>query len=96
MIALIVLLAGAIGIGVGLIVGNTTAPGNPGARLWEQQMQDGKAQPAIPNIAGGPNNVVFAPVGAVCTDDTGKLWVKQTDSSLCSGWEYATLNPVIL
>lgn len=77
------------------IVLPTNTPGNKGGILWDQAMQSGAPQSAIPLIPGGPNGVVFAPVGSVCVDDVGKLWVKTTAGTSALGWEYATLNAPI-
>lgn len=66
----------------------------PGAGLWEAAMQGQSAyrfQPGIPRIDGGPQNVIYAPIGAVCTDDSGNIWVKSTDHTVNTGWKKPTL-----
>ena len=69
-------------------------PPNSGAKSWEDAMQSGiphPAQPAIPNIVGSPEGVVYGYVGAVVTDDAGNLYVKSTDATVATGWRTATL-----
>lgn len=69
-------------------------PPNAGAKSWEDAMQSGiprPAQPAIPNIIGSPEGVLYGDVGAMVTDDEGGLWVKSTDASVATGWKTATL-----
>jgi hypothetical protein len=65
----------------------------PGAGLWESAMQGGirPAQNAIPMIPGGPQNVVYAPVGSCCSDDLGNWWVKSSDATVNTGWKKPTL-----
>lgn len=65
----------------------------PGAALWDAAIQgeNGRAQPSIPMIAGGPQGVIYAPIGSVCTDDSGNIWVKSTDASVNTGWKKPVL-----
>lgn len=77
----------------------TNAPGNKGARLWDESTQgsDHTAMPGQPPlIPGGPENVLFAPVGTLVVDESGTLWQKTTDKSLATGWETVTTTPAIL
>lgn len=66
-----------------------SAPGNTGARLWDMATQgsDYTAPPGQhPMIPGGPEGVVYARPGTVCSDELGNLWRKETDVSLNTGW----------
>lgn len=72
-----------------MIASPTTAPGNLGAKLWDESTQgsDHTRMPGQPPlVAGGPEGVVFAPVGTLCVDETGVLWKKGTDATLATGW----------
>jgi len=67
---------------------------NVGAQLWDASYQGQSprpAQPSIPYIEGGPQGVVYAPVGWVCSDQAGNFWVKSTDASVNTGWKKPTL-----
>lgn len=81
------------------ITAASNAPGNKGARLWDESTQgsDHTAMPGQPPlIPGGPENVLFAPVGTLVVDESGTLWQKTTDKSLATGWETVTTTPAIL
>lgn len=66
----------------------STAPGNTGARLWDEAVQGvGPKQPGQPPmIPGGPEGVIYANAGTIVCDETGALWRKGTDRSLATGW----------
>lgn len=63
-------------------------PGSTGGLLWDQAVQGGDhpAQIAVPMIPGGPEGVVCAPIGYLCSDELGNAYVKKTDVTLATGW----------
>lgn len=65
----------------------------PGAALWDQAVQGSdhtapSGQP--PMIPGGPEGVIYADAGTVCSDETGLLYVKASDRTLATGWTTVT------
>lgn len=61
---------------------------NTGAQKWGDALngQPQPAQPSIPMIHGGPNGVVYAPVGSFCLDERGRAWAKTTSADFNTGW----------
>jgi hypothetical protein len=43
-------------------------------------------------IPGGPQGVVYAPIGSVVTDDAGNIWVKSSDNTVATGWKKPALS----
>lgn len=76
----------------------TTTPGNLGAKLWDESTQgsDHTVMPGQPPlIAGGPENVVFAPVGTLVVDEVGQLYQKTTPATLATGWGAIAVTPIV-
>jgi hypothetical protein len=66
-----------------------TTPGNLGARLWDESTQgsDHTRMPGQPPlILGGPEGVVYAPIGTLCVDEEANVWKKGTEAALNTGW----------
>lgn len=66
-----------------------TTPGNTGARLWDESTQgsDHTRMPGQPPLVrGGPEGVIYGPVGTLCCDEEGNIWRKGTDVTLATGW----------
>lgn len=64
-------------------------PPQAGAKAWEDAVQSGipyPAQSSIPILNATPEGSIYAPPGSVCTDTTGKIYVKSTLADVNTGW----------